>query len=33
VSVSSLIDRLYNLGEITFEERIQLRSVWPPERG
>jgi len=33
VSVSSLIDRLYNLGEITFEERIQLRSIWPPERG
>jgi len=33
VSASSLIDRLYNLGEITFEERIQLRSVWPPERG
>lgn len=32
VSASSLIDRLYNLGEITFEERIQLRSVWPPER-
>jgi Zn-dependent peptidase ImmA (M78 family) len=33
VSASSLVDRLYNLGEITFEERIQLRSVWPPERG
>ena len=33
VSASSLIDRLYNLGEITFEERIQLRSVWLPERG
>jgi Zn-dependent peptidase ImmA (M78 family) len=33
VSASSLIDRLHNLGEITFEERIQLRSVWPPERG
>ncbi|MGH3248264.1 MAG: ImmA/IrrE family metallo-endopeptidase [Trebonia sp.] len=31
VSKSSLIDRLYNLGEITFEERIQLRSVWPLE--
>lgn len=28
VSASSLIDRLYNLGEITFEERIQLRSIW-----
>ncbi|MGD0603595.1 MAG: ImmA/IrrE family metallo-endopeptidase [Streptosporangiaceae bacterium] len=25
VSASSLIDRLYNLGEITFEDRIQLR--------
>lgn len=33
VSASSLIDRLYNLGEITFEERIQLRSVWPLEGG
>lgn len=33
VSVSSLIDRLYNLGEITFEERIQLRPVQPPEIG
>lgn len=32
VSVSSLIDRLYNLGEITFEERIQLRPVQPPGR-
>jgi hypothetical protein len=32
VSASSLIDRLYNLGEITFDERIQLRSVAPPER-
>ena len=31
VSVSSLVDRLYNLGEITFEERIQLRPVQPPE--
>jgi Zn-dependent peptidase ImmA (M78 family) len=28
VSASSLIDRLYNLGEITFEDRIRLRSVW-----
>jgi Zn-dependent peptidase ImmA (M78 family) len=33
VSASSLIDRFYNLGEITFEERIQLRSIWLPERG
>jgi Zn-dependent peptidase ImmA (M78 family) len=33
VSVSSLIDRLYNLGEITFEERIQLRPVQLPESG
>lgn len=33
VSASSLIDRLYNLGEITFEDRIQLRSIWLPERG
>ena len=33
VSSSSLIDRLYNLGEITFEERIQLRPVRPPEAG
>jgi len=29
VSASSLIDRLYNLGEITFDDRIRLRSVWP----
>jgi Zn-dependent peptidase ImmA (M78 family) len=33
VSASSLVDRLYNLGEITFEERIQLRPVRPPELG
>jgi Zn-dependent peptidase ImmA (M78 family) len=32
VSASSLIDRLYNLGEITFDDRIRLRSVWLPER-
>ncbi len=31
VSASSLIDRLYNLGEITFDDRIRLRSVWLPE--
>jgi hypothetical protein len=30
VSASSLIDRLYNLGEITFEDRIRLRSAWVP---
>ncbi len=28
VSASSLIDRLYNLGEITFDDRIRLRSAW-----
>ncbi len=33
VSASSLVDRLYNLGEITLEERIQLRPVRPPEHG
>ena len=33
VSASSLIDRLHNLGEITFEDRIQLRSIWLTERG
>jgi hypothetical protein len=27
-----LIDRLYNLGEITFDDRIRLRSVWLPGR-
>lgn len=32
VSASSLIARLYNLGEITFDDRIRLRSVWLPER-
>lgn len=32
VSNSSLIDRLYNLGEITFDERIQLREFRLPER-
>jgi Zn-dependent peptidase ImmA (M78 family) len=32
VSASSLIDRLYNLGEITFDDRIRLRSVWLPDR-
>lgn len=30
VSASSLIDRLYNLGEITCEDRIRLRSAWVP---
>lgn len=30
VSGSSLIDRLYNLGELTFDDRIRLRSVWLP---
>jgi Zn-dependent peptidase ImmA (M78 family) len=32
VSVSSLVDRLYNLGELTSDERIQLR-LWPPQTG
>jgi Zn-dependent peptidase ImmA (M78 family) len=32
VSASSLIDRLYNLGEITVDDRIRLRSVRLPER-
>ncbi len=30
VSGSSLIDRLFNLGELTFDDRIRLRSVWMP---
>jgi Zn-dependent peptidase ImmA (M78 family) len=30
VSVSSLVDRLYNLNELTSDERIQLR-LWPPQ--
>ena len=30
VSGSSLIDRLLNLGELTFDDRIRLRSVWMP---
>jgi Zn-dependent peptidase ImmA (M78 family) len=30
VSVSSLVDRLYNLGELTLDERLQLRPIWPP---
>lgn len=30
VSASSLIDRLYNLDEITFDDRIRLRAVWLP---
>jgi Zn-dependent peptidase ImmA (M78 family) len=30
VSASSLTDRLYNLGEITFDDRIRLRSFWLP---
>jgi Zn-dependent peptidase ImmA (M78 family) len=33
VSPSSLIDRLYNLGEISLDERDYLRSAWSPERG
>jgi Zn-dependent peptidase ImmA (M78 family) len=28
VSASSLVDRLYNLGEITFDDRIRLRAFW-----
>jgi Zn-dependent peptidase ImmA (M78 family) len=32
VSVSSLVDRLYNLDELTSDERIQLR-LWPPQTG
>jgi hypothetical protein len=28
VSASSLVDRLYNLGEISLDERLQLRSFW-----
>lgn len=32
VSVSSLVDRLYNLGEITTDERFLLRPVWLQER-
>jgi Zn-dependent peptidase ImmA (M78 family) len=31
VSGSSLIDRLYNLGELTFEDRIRLRQIWLPD--
>ena len=30
VSTSSLVDRLYNLGELTSDERLQLRPLWPP---
>jgi Zn-dependent peptidase ImmA (M78 family) len=33
VSASSLIDRLHNLGEITFDDRIRLRSLWLPGQG
>lgn len=33
VSASSLIDRLYNLDEITFDDRIRLRTVWSSDRG
>lgn len=29
VSASSLVDRLYNLGELTFDERLHLRPIWP----
>lgn len=32
VSASSLIDRLYNLGEITLDDRIRLRAVWLPDQ-
>ena len=32
VSRSSLIDRLYNLGELTFDDRLRLRSIWTPTR-
>ena len=31
VSASSLIDRLYNLDELTFDDRIRLRSIWLPQ--
>lgn len=30
VSGSSLIDRLHNLGELTFDDRLRLRSIWLP---
>jgi hypothetical protein len=33
VSASSLIDRLYNLDEITFDDGIRLRTVWSSDRG
>ena len=33
VSASSLIGRLYNLDEITFDDRIRLRAFWLPDRG
>lgn len=29
VSASSLVDRLYNLGELTSDERFHLRPMWP----
>jgi Zn-dependent peptidase ImmA (M78 family) len=29
VSMSSFVDRLYNLGELTSDERFQLRPPWP----
>jgi Zn-dependent peptidase ImmA (M78 family) len=32
VSASSLIDRLYNLGEITFDDRVRLRGFSGPAR-
>ena len=32
VSASSLIDRLYNLNEITFDDRIRLCAIWLPDR-
>lgn len=30
VSASSLVDRLFNLDELTADERLQLRPIWPP---
>jgi hypothetical protein len=32
VSASSLIGRLFNLNEITFDHRIRLCAVWLPDR-
>ena len=33
VSASSLIDRLCNLDEITFDDRVRLRTFWLPHEG